>query len=50
MACHTEKDLESKTVRGKKSILQPGMSIQKEGLESKPKQIRPEKGLFLGAA
>ena len=39
MTLHTNKDLESKNVRGKK--------IQKENMKSKPKKFPLVKGLFI---
>ena len=46
MTLHTDKDLESKKFRGKKSLYPSLGSIQKENFKSKPKKFQLEKVLF----
>ena len=48
MAFHTEKDLKSKNVTGKKNILTKDVNTEGK-FEIKTKKNRPEKGLFFGA-
>ena len=47
MASYTERDLKLKNFRGKKFILKPRMSKQKEILKSKPKKFCMKKAYFL---
>ena len=49
MTLHTDKDLKSKNVRGKKVYILAKDIDQEENLKSKPKTFQLEKGLFFGS-
>ena len=49
MTLHTDKDLESKNVRGKKFLYKPRISIQKENLKKKLKNFGLKKANFFGS-